>query len=65
MTFAKTGAGLAADGYCSDITRTVVFGKPTKRQIDVWVRMTLRREGWIFRLPAVQRSSGARLRSRC
>ena len=24
------------DGYCSDITRTVVFGKPTKRQIDVW-----------------------------
>jgi Xaa-Pro aminopeptidase len=28
--------GCKVDGYCSDITRTVVFGKPTKRQIDVW-----------------------------
>jgi len=28
--------GCTVDGYCSDITRTVVFGKPTKRQIDVW-----------------------------
>ena len=28
--------GCTVDGYCSDITRTVVFGKPTRRQIDVW-----------------------------
>jgi Xaa-Pro aminopeptidase len=28
--------GCTVDGYCSDITRTVVFGQPTKRQIDVW-----------------------------
>ncbi|MET1082481.1 MAG: Xaa-Pro peptidase family protein [Burkholderiales bacterium] len=28
--------GCTVDGYCSDITRTVVFGKPTKRQVDVW-----------------------------
>jgi Xaa-Pro dipeptidase len=28
--------GCTVDGYCSDITRTVVYGKPTKRQIDVW-----------------------------
>jgi Xaa-Pro dipeptidase len=28
--------GCVVDGYQSDITRTVVFGKPTKRQIDVW-----------------------------
>jgi Xaa-Pro aminopeptidase len=28
--------GCTVDGYCSDITRTVVFGKPTTRQIDVW-----------------------------
>lgn len=28
--------GCNVDGYQSDITRTVVFGKPTKRQIDVW-----------------------------
>ena len=28
--------GCTVDGYCSDITRTVVFGRPTKRQIDVW-----------------------------
>jgi Xaa-Pro dipeptidase len=28
--------GCTVDGYCSDITRTVVFGEPTKRQIDVW-----------------------------
>lgn len=28
--------GCTVDGYCSDITRTVVFGKPTQRQIDVW-----------------------------
>src|SRR6185503_9852093 len=28
--------GCTVDGYCSDITRTVVFGKPTKRQIDIW-----------------------------
>jgi Xaa-Pro dipeptidase len=28
--------GCKVDGYCSDITRTVVFGKPTARQIDVW-----------------------------
>jgi Xaa-Pro aminopeptidase len=28
--------GCSVDGYQSDITRTVVFGKPTKRQIEVW-----------------------------
>jgi Xaa-Pro dipeptidase len=28
--------GCNVDGYQSDITRTVVFGKPTQRQIDVW-----------------------------
>jgi Xaa-Pro dipeptidase len=28
--------GCNVDGYQSDITRTVVFGKPTMRQIDVW-----------------------------
>jgi Xaa-Pro dipeptidase len=28
--------GCSVDGYQSDVTRTVVFGKPTKRQIDVW-----------------------------
>jgi Xaa-Pro dipeptidase len=28
--------GCSVDGYQSDITRTVVFGKPTKRQTDVW-----------------------------
>jgi Xaa-Pro dipeptidase len=28
--------GCNVDGYQSDITRTVVFDKPTKRQVDVW-----------------------------
>lgn len=28
--------GTSCEGYASDITRTVVFGKPTQRQIDVW-----------------------------
>jgi Xaa-Pro dipeptidase len=28
--------GCKVDGYCSDITRTVVFGTPTPRQIEVW-----------------------------
>jgi Xaa-Pro aminopeptidase len=28
--------GCNVDGYQSDITRTVVFGRPTKRQTDVW-----------------------------
>ena len=28
--------GCSVDGYQSDITRTVVYGKPTRRQIDVW-----------------------------
>ena len=28
--------GCSVEGYQSDITRTVVFGKPTRRQIDVW-----------------------------
>ena len=28
--------GCTVDGYQSDITRTTVFGKPTKRQTDVW-----------------------------
>ena len=29
-------AGCTVDGYTSDITRTMVFGKPTQRQRDVW-----------------------------
>jgi Xaa-Pro aminopeptidase len=28
--------GCSVEGYQSDITRTTVFGKPAKRQIDVW-----------------------------
>ena len=28
--------GCSVDGYQSDITRTVVFGKPTPRQIEIW-----------------------------
>ena len=28
--------GCQVDGYESDITRTVVFGKPTQKQIDIW-----------------------------
>lgn len=28
--------GCSVDGYQSDITRTVVFGRPTPRQIEVW-----------------------------
>jgi Xaa-Pro dipeptidase len=28
--------GVTCEGYQSDITRTVVFGKPTPRQIQVW-----------------------------
>jgi Xaa-Pro dipeptidase len=28
--------GCSIDGYQSDITRTTVFGKATKRQVDVW-----------------------------
>jgi len=28
--------GTTCEGYQSDITRTVVFGTPTQRQIDVW-----------------------------
>lgn len=28
--------GVTCEGYQADITRTVVFGKPTQRQIDVW-----------------------------
>jgi len=28
--------GVSWNGYQSDITRTVVFGKPSQRQIDVW-----------------------------
>jgi Xaa-Pro dipeptidase len=28
--------GISVEGYASDITRTVVFGKPTQRQKDVW-----------------------------
>jgi Xaa-Pro dipeptidase len=29
-------AGCSIEGYQSDITRTTVFGTPTKRQIEVW-----------------------------
>jgi len=28
--------GCTVEGYQSDITRTTIFGKPTKRQTDVW-----------------------------
>jgi Xaa-Pro dipeptidase len=28
--------GCGIDGYRSDISRTVVFGKPTQRQLDIW-----------------------------
>jgi len=28
--------GCTVDGYCSDISRTIVFGDPTDRQRDVW-----------------------------
>lgn len=28
--------GTSVEGYASDITRTIVFGKPSQRQIDVW-----------------------------
>jgi Xaa-Pro dipeptidase len=28
--------GCTVEGYQSDITRTIVYGRPTKRQIDVW-----------------------------
>ena len=28
--------GCSVEGYQSDVTRTTVFGKPTKRQTDVW-----------------------------
>ena len=28
--------GTSVEGYASDITRTIVVGKPTQRQIDVW-----------------------------
>jgi Xaa-Pro dipeptidase len=28
--------GTSCEGYASDITRTIVAGKPTQRQIDVW-----------------------------
>ena len=28
--------GCTIEGYNSDITRTVVFGKPTKRQREIW-----------------------------
>ena len=28
--------GTGCEGYASDITRTIVVGKPTQRQIDVW-----------------------------
>ena len=28
--------GTSCEGYASDITRTIVVGKPTQRQVDVW-----------------------------
>jgi Xaa-Pro dipeptidase len=28
--------GCTVDGYCSDVTRTVVFGKPSARQRQIW-----------------------------
>jgi Xaa-Pro dipeptidase len=28
--------GTSVEGYASDITRTIVFGKPSQKQIDIW-----------------------------
>lgn len=28
--------GTSCEGYASDITRTIVVGKPTQRQVDIW-----------------------------
>ena len=28
--------GCAVEGYQSDMTRTTVFGRPTRRQTEVW-----------------------------
>lgn len=28
--------GCSVEGYSSDITRTIVFGEPTKRQLEIW-----------------------------
>ncbi len=42
LTYLKDGdvvlmdGGCSVDGYRSDISRTIVFGKPTQRQRDVW-----------------------------
>jgi Xaa-Pro dipeptidase len=43
--------GCRLEGYSSDITRTTVFGKPTKRQTDVW---NLEKEAQAAALKAAQ-----------
>lgn len=32
----RLAAVISACGYCSDITRTYVFGEPTQRQREIW-----------------------------
>lgn len=42
VTFLQKGdvvlmdGGCTVEGYCSDISRTIVFGKPTARQREIW-----------------------------
>jgi len=42
MTYLKAGdvvlmdGGCRVEGYCSDISRTIVFGEPTPRQREIW-----------------------------
>lgn len=43
--------GCGVDGYRSDITRCIVYGKPTQRQIDVW---EIEREAQLVAFEAAQ-----------
>ena len=44
-------AGCSVHGYASDISRTFIFGEPTKRQRDVWAQM---RQGQQVAIEAAQ-----------